>query len=272
MDGDERRGTQYGTPYQSSRSARPAPGQPMGPPSSERYSQQTRTPPRSEVVRSSMTGSYLPSYGGYGFSEQQYTAPHMHSGSSMQGVDMQYGSSYGPGTSRRQTPQSDAHQQYTPYGQGTMLPPVASSMYDTLPQFQQRQTAVEVMASQFSMPHYMPQGEQSSGGVSAASSQYLSSQPEQTGYASLAVTRGPLQQSFAPSTADYSLMEQQEVQEPQEAGVQDALNAEMQQYEQQLKVTFEAIVAGRVTEASEKLLALSRWLLGSVVALGRSQN
>lgn len=40
------------------------------------------------------------------------------------------------------------------------------------------------------------------------------------------------------------------------------------QYEQQLRATFNAISAGRVSEASEKLITVTEWLLGSVRALG----
>ena len=48
----------------------------------------------------------------------------------------------------------------------------------------------------------------------------------------------------------------------------DTLEDEKHQYQQQLRLTFEAIRGGKVNEASEKLMQISRWLLSSVVALG----
>lgn len=43
------------------------------------------------------------------------------------------------------------------------------------------------------------------------------------------------------------------------------------QYEQQLRGTFDAITAGRVTEASSKLIGVTEWLVGSVRALGKDR-
>jgi len=49
---------------------------------------------------------------------------------------------------------------------------------------------------------------------------------------------------------------------------QEVLQQGLRDYRQQIKLTFDAIVAGRVTEASDKVLAATRWLVASVSALG----
>lgn len=53
-----------------------------------------------------------------------------------------------------------------------------------------------------------------------------------------------------------------------EASTRQVTEDGRRQYDQQLKATFDAIQAGRVTEASEKLRVVTEWLVGSVRALG----
>ena len=65
------------------------------------------------------------------------------------------------------------------------------------------------------------------------------------------------------------MLEQPTPQQAQEdASTRQAMEEGKRQYEQQLRATFDAIIAGRVTEASEKLVVVTEWLLGSVRALG----
>lgn len=271
MDGNDRRRTQYGQPYQTPAQPRPLPGQPMGPPSGDRYAQPT-TPARSDIGGSSLTRPYLPGYPGYGFQEQQYGTTQIQGGSPMQGVQMQYSPAYIQDASRQQqapSSPSQQQQQYTQYGPGSMLPPVGpQSLYDNIP-YQQRQTALEVMASQFAVPQYMPQGEHAGLGVGSSSSQYLTTQPEQTVYGGVPVTRGPLHQAYPGGQVDFPGVEQQPAQGAIEPDTnQEALQQGLRDYKQQIKLTFDAIVAGRLTEASDKVLAATRWLVGSVSALG----
>lgn len=220
-----------------------------------------------------MTRPFLPSYPGYGYQEQQYGGSQMQSSSPMQGVEMQYPPTYMSDAARQQQVQaspSQQHQQYAQYGPGSMLPPVgASSLYENIP-FQQRQTAIEVMASQFAVPQYMQQGEHTGVGVGSGSTQYMTSQAEQGGYGHVSATRPSMPQPYGAVPGDFPVIEQQEAEEPAgQSGTQEALDEGLREYSQQLRSAFDAIVAGRVTVASEKVMALSRWLVSSVTALGK---
>jgi len=192
----------------------------------------------------------------------------------MQGVHMQYNPSYVQDPSRsHQLGPSPSQQQYATYGQGSMLPPAGQqSMYGSIPQYQhdRQTTALEVMTGQFgSLPQYMPPTGSSSVSVGHASSQYLSSQPEQQTYDAIAAGRPHLQPPFAPSAADYAMLEQPLQPQLQEDRItRQATEDGRQQYEEQLRATFYAISQGRVSEASEKLVGITEWLLVSVRGLG----
>nr|KAK5433472.1 hypothetical protein LTR18_010715 [Exophiala xenobiotica] len=244
MDGNDRRRTQYGQPYQTPPQSRPLPGQPMGPPS------------------------------GDSFQEQQYATTQIQGGSPMQGVQMQYSPAYIQEASRQQQvpsspSQQQQQQQYTQYGPGPMLPPVGpQSLYENIP-YQQRQTALEVMASQFAVPQYIPQGEHGGLGVGSSSSQYLTTQSEQDVYGGVPATRGPLHPAYPGAQVDFPQVEPRPAQGTIEPDTnQEVLQQGLRDYRQQIKLTFDAIVAGRVTEASDKVLAATRWLVASVSALG----
>lgn len=255
MDGGDRRQSQYGTPYQPSRPGRPAPGQPMGPPSHDHYSQTASSPSRTaDMATASTARSYMPNYQ-YGYQETQYQP------------QLQYQPTYMQDT-RSQSLQSPTGQQpYTAY-HGSMLPPVGQqSLYETMPQYQQQRqaAAIEVMANQFNT---LPQYEPSTVGVGQPPTQYLSSQPEQQTYG-LSMARPQLQPPFAPSSAEYGMIEQPPVSQPHdEASTRQVTEDGRRQYDQQLRATFDAIHAGRVTEAGEKLRMVTEWLVGSIRALG----
>jgi hypothetical protein len=192
----------------------------------------------------------------------------------MQGVQMQYSPAYIQEASRQQQvpsspSQQQQQQQYTQYGPGSMLPPVGpQSLYENIP-YQQRQTALEVMASQFAEPQYIPQGEHGGLGVGSSSSQYLTTQSEQGVYGGVPVTRGPLHPAYPGAQVDFPQVEPQPAQGAIEPDTnQEVLQQGLRDYRQQIKLTFDAIVAGRVTEASDKVLAATRWLVASVSALG----
>lgn len=156
-----------------------------------------------------------------------------------------------------------------------MLPPVGQhSLYEAMPQYQQQQrqlAAIDVLAGQFGGQHQpMHYGESSSVGVAQQNPQYLSSQAEQQTYGSNLMTRPPqLGPAFGASSAEYGMIEHTPVsQVHDEASTRQVTEDGRRQYDQQLKATFEAIHAGRVTEASEKLRVVTEWLVGSVRALG----
>lgn len=212
-----------------------------------------------------MSRSYLPSYPSYGYQDPSYPSSSLQHGSSpMQGVEMQYSPAYVQDMSRQQAAvQSQQPQQYTQYGPGPILPSVhQQGMYEAMPQYQQRQSAaIEVMSSQMgAMPQYLP----------TPSSQYGASQPEQQTYPS-AVQPGTLQSQYGSQPIDYGMVEHSPVPQPPQASAaeQEALEEGFREYEQQLRATFEAIVAGRMAEAADKILVLSRWLTNSVMPLGK---
>lgn len=226
-----------------------------------------------------MTRPYLPGYPGYGYQEHQYSSSQMQGSSPMQGVEMQYSPAYMQDASRQQSVQASPsqqqqqqQQQYAQYAQGSLLPPVGSaSLYDPM-NYQQRQSAaIEVMASQLAVPQYIGQGEHGGVAVGSAPSHYMTSQPDSGTYGSVAVTRPSLPQPYGAAHADYPGIEQPEPEEAGAQGAQDALDEGLREYQQQLRSTFDSIIAGRVTEASEKILVVSRWLVNSVTALGESE-
>ncbi len=248
----------------------------MGPPASDRYAQPA-TPARTDIGRSSMTRPYLASYPGYGYQEPQYGSSHMQSSSPMQGVEMQYSPAFMSEASRQQQVQSSPsqqqqqQQQYAHFTPSAMLPPVGpQSLYENIP-YQQGQTAIDLMTSRFAVPQYMPQAEHAGPTLGSAPAQYMTTQPEQSSFGHVAVSRPPMAQPYGAAQVEFPMVEQQETEEPPgpSGGTQEALDEGLRDYQQQLRTVFDAIVAGRVTTASEKLLALSRWLVSSVTALGK---
>lgn len=247
----------------------------MGPPSGDRYSQPT-TPARSDIGRSSMTRPYLPSYPGYGYPDQQYSSSQMQGSSPMQGVDMQYSPAYMQDASRQQSVQaspSQHQQQFAHYAQSSLLPPVGpASLYDPMTYQQRQSAAIEVMASQLAVPQYVGQTEHGGVGVGAAPAHYLTTQADTSTYGSGAVTRPSLPQPYGATHADYPGLEQSEAEDTGAQSAQEALDEGLREYQQQLRSTFDSIIAGRVTEASEKILVVSRWLVNSVTTLGESES
>ena len=186
---------------------------------------------------------------------------------------MQYTPGYVQDPSRQQQMQQpSAHQQYPPYGQNVMLQSGSSQgVYDPVPHFQQRQAAaVEVLTNQFGVPQYLPGSEHTTVAVPTPQSQYVTSQAEQAYAQPISTSRPSLPHGYATASTDYSSFDQQEVQDTQEAEtVQPTLNESLRQCKDQLKIAFGCIRLGRVTEASAKVMDITRWLLTSVVMLGR---
>ncbi|KIW71580.1 hypothetical protein PV04_03727 [Phialophora macrospora] len=269
MDGNDRRRSQYGTPYQPQAPPRPLPGQAMGPPSSDRFAHPT-TPSRTDIGRSSMVRPYLSGYSGYSYQEPSYGSSQMQSSSPMQGVEMQYSPAFMSEASRQQQVQaSPQQQQYTQYAPSSMLPPAGpQSLYENIG-YQPSQTAIDVMASRFAVPQYMAPGEHPGATLGSAPAQYMTSQSDQSSYSHVAVSRPSMPQLYGASQVEYPLAEPRGVEEAAEPSrVQEALDEGLRDYHRQISTVFDAIIAGRVTTASEKLLAASRWLVSSVAALG----
>jgi hypothetical protein len=217
-----------------------------------------------------MTRPYVSGYPGYGYQDQQYAGSAMHGSSPMQGVEMQYSPAYVQDVARQQNlAQASSHSSYGQYAQGQMAPPAAQpSMYETMSHYQPRQsTAIEVMSTQLgSVPQYIQHGEQA--GMTLPAPQYSTSQPDQAMYPHATMPRAQVPSQY-PQGQEYLMPETQPSQPTQpSAADQEALQDELRQYEQQLRSTFDAIMAGRVSEAAEQVLAISRWLVGAAVPLG----
>lgn len=269
MDGGERRQSQYGASYQPPGGGRSGSGRPIASTSQEQYSQVSSSPSRPDMTSQSAQRAYIPSYQ-YGFQDPQFQT------SQLQGTQMSYNPSYVQDPSRsHQLQPLPSQQQYNPYGQGAMLPPMGQqAMYAPMPSYQDRQTtALEVMSGQFGgLPQYMTSTGAGGVDISQSPSQFLSTQPGQQSYGTV-TGRPPLQPPFAPSTSAYQVLESPaQVQSQEEADSQQAVEEGRRQYDVQLKASFEAISAGRISEASEKVLAVTEWLLGSVRALGKQKE
>ena len=191
----------------------------------------------------------------------------------MQGVEMQYSpAGYVQGMQRQAVGQPSTPQ-YAHYQQGSILPSAPQqAMYENLPGYQQsrQSAAIEVMGSQLgAMPQYMQPGDQPGIQMQPGAATYTS-QPEHHHYPSGSVARSTIPSQYGGASGDYAMMEQPTPQQPPQPSPaeQEALQEGLRSFEQQLAATFEAIMAGRVTEASEKILPLSRWLTNSIVGLG----
>lgn len=220
-----------------------------------------------------MSRPYLPGYQGYGYPEQQYATSSIQDSSPMQGVEMQYSpAGYVQGVQRQAVGQPSASQ-YAHYQQGSILPSAPQqAMYENMPGYQQsrQSAAIEVMGSQLgAMPQYMQPGDQPGLQMQSGGPGYTS-QPEHHHYPSGSVARATIPSQYGGPSSEYAMMDQPGPQQPPQpsAAEQEALQEGLRSFEQQLAATFEAIMAGRVTEASEKILPLSRWLTNSVVGLG----
>ena len=188
----------------------------------------------------------------------------------MQGVELQYPSGYTTETAR--PPQLQTQQQYNTYGQNVILPPGPSqSVYETVPQYQQRQAAA-VLSSQFGVPQYLPQAENAPVAMPVPQAHYMASQPEQVTYGQPLSASRTAPQSYVARPSHYPASEQQQQeQEAEEAAAhQQSLNETLRQCRDQIKAIFGLLRVGRVSDASQKTMELSRWLLSSVAVLGKA--
>lgn len=184
---------------------------------------------------------------------------------------MQYSPSYVPDPSRTHAgpmQQQAPQQSYAAYGQNVMMQPAPPpSIYDSVPHYQQRQiAAIEVLADRFGDQSYLPSTVQ----AGIAPHQFLTSQPEQGAFQQHHQQPRPLPAQRDPPHSVTTTMSEQQYSEdtPATTSAVDNMEDEKRQYHQQLRLTFEAIRGGKVNEASEKLMQISRWLLSSVVTLG----
>lgn len=197
---------------------------------------------------------------------QQYAAPQM------QGTSMQYAADY---------PHDTQRQQHFPHYASQMMynvspQPQHQSPYDSVPQYQPRQTAaIEVLSTQFGVPQYYNAGETTSAPEPPAMvQQYTPTQfhPPLLYHPSASIAQPTLASSFTPSMADLAPPEAAAAPTPEEGEAQDqdsgAFDRAYAQYQEALKQTFENTRDGRLVEAGQSLLEISDWLLGAASELG----
>lgn len=274
MDGDDRRRTQYGQqsyPMPISSPSTTSPAQQVSYQPGDRFAQPLQPTTRVESSRIPVTRpSTLPSYGSYGYPESQSYA-----GQAMQGGNLPYQASFSPEAARMQQPGQISPQQYPQY-QGQVLyniaqPAPSQLPYDPIPQYQQRHSAaVEVLSNQFGVPQYYASGEPASS-VPAAQAHFVASQNEPMRYPPQTPVGRPSVQQQYDVEMDYSPMGPPNPQEQQQVvPASDNMEEAYNRYQHQLKMAYEAISAGRLAEAGEGIMDLSRWLLSNVAKLGES--
>ena len=270
MDGDDRRRNQYGQQsYPISSSATTSPAQQMSYQPGDRFAQPLQPTSRAESSRPSITRPpTVPSYGAYGYPEQPPYA-----GQAMQGGNLQYQTAFSPEATRLQQPQPISPQ-YPPYqgqvlyGLGQQAP--SQLPYDPIPQFQQRHSAAaDVLSNQFGVQQYYAPGEPASS-IPATQTPFVSSQNEPMRFPPQTPVRRPSIQQSYDVEMDYSPMGSTNPQEQQQQIIpsSDNMDEAFNRYQQQLKMTFDAIGAGRLAEAGVELMIVSRWLLSNVAKLG----
>ena len=219
-----------------------------------------RTPSAASITPGGGTPQDL---GGYGYpAGQQYAT------SQMQGTSLQYSPDYTPDAQRQQS-----HFNYTSHMMYHVPPPTQQqSPYDTVPQYQPRQTAaLEVLSTQFGVPPYYTAETTSAPAPASIAQQYTPAQyhPPLQYQPQVSIAQSTIPSTYTAGMADFAPPNAPEVaeqQDPEEPSF-DQLHGE---YQEEIKRTFESIRAGRLAEAGRSLLEISEWLLGHASELGRS--
>ena len=271
MDGDDRQRRQqipsnYNTP--------PLGGQRAPRGATDRYRQQPPLVTSRDALSNPEAGrsGTVPSYGGYGYEQQQYGQPLQ--GGSIQGGQMPYQSDYSQEVQRQQQPQ----QHYGQYGTSMVYnvpQPQAQSPYEPMQQYQPRQSAsIDALPTHFGVPQYYAPNEPPSAGVPAVPQQYIPPQIQQSPYSQPSPpARGSLPQNYSPGEPSYSLMESSaSVEQQSSGGEQQKYDEDYANYQSLLKQIYEDVVAGNLRQAGQNLKEISHWLLGHVVRLGTSDE
>jgi hypothetical protein len=226
---------------------------------------------------------------GYAYSEGSQFV-----GSSIQPSGVAYGAADYASEAAPQQQQQRAPQQYSPYGQnimytvpGAQAPTAQTSPYEPVQQYQQnRDSAIEVLSTGFGVAQPQYYGVPSEGGptsapASAMATQNVPSQYPSIGYTAqqAAVGREPLAPTYsaagmtdphqATAQGGYpqsSFSEQQQ----QHSSTGNEYDDFYNNYQTELKKTFEHTRDGRLGEAGQQLFRLSDWLLHWAETLGES--
>ncbi|KAF1347386.1 hypothetical protein EJ07DRAFT_142690 [Lizonia empirigonia] len=242
---------------------------------SDRFRQAPLTAPAPPT--SAPSSGSRPSSQSYGYA---YGEGSQFVGSSIQSSGVSYGAQgYSPD---QQPPQQRAAQQYSPYGQNVMYnvpgaqgSATGSSQYEPVEPYQQnRDSAIEVLSTGFGVaqPQYYNvagEGGPTSAPASAIATQSVPSQYSSLGYTAqqAPVGREPLASAYTAggmtdphhTTAHAGYSQQGNYSEQPGGGNEydDFYN----NYQTELKKTFQFVHDGRVSEAGAQLHRLSEWLL-----------
>ena len=147
----------------------------------------------------------------------------------------------------------------------------SQAVYESMSQYHPRQAAaVEVLATQFGVPHYAASNEQSSAAMSMAQSQYMTSQADPVQYGGQITASA---QDYAGQTPSYGVLQSQDVSEHAATTAQQQTMTEgLRQYREKVRLNFELIKLGQLNEAAVKVSESSRWLLTNIGALGKDNH
>lgn len=222
-----------------------------------------RSPTPASVVPA--TGTHPQELGNFGYQQgSQYPA------AQMQGSSIQFPTDYS------QDPQRT--QQFPPYNSQMVynVPQQTQprSPYDTVPQYQPRQSAaLEVLSNQFGVSqYYQPSEPIGASGHTSTPQQYAPSQFNQSiAYQTPGTGRGTIASPYPAGMAEYgqgSVPEAADQQEQETSNLAESLH----EYQEALKATFENIDKGRLIEAGGSLLEISEWFLGRTKELGTTMD
>ncbi|KAL8791394.1 MAG: hypothetical protein Q9213_000010 [Squamulea squamosa] len=218
-----------------------------------------RSPTAAGVV--SPTRANPQEFGNYGYPQGPPYPP-----TQLQGSSMHFPTDYSQDSQRSQPfPQYAPQMVYNVPQQNQPRSP-----YDTMPQYQPRQSAaLEVLSNQFSVPQYYNPNEPVGGsGHTSTPQQYAPSQFNQSiAYQTSGIGRNTIPPPYPVDMADYAQGAAAEGAEQQEQEASDFAE-DYDTYQEALRDTFEHTSKVRLAEAGQSLEFISEWLLGHVKELG----
>lgn len=273
MEGDEHRRRQYeqadipreyvhefGTPGANVLNLRGASGG-DGPDQLRQSQQFTSQPPRSAPL-SAITESPQ-DLGSYGYVQaQQYHTPQMHGHSFPYQPDCTQGSQ----RQRQFSPYNTTPSIYTAPQQAAQP---TQSLYDPMNQYHPRQSATQVISSQFGTPQYFTQGQSTDvSGPAVIPQQYqTAAYPQTMQFASANLPgRSNLATSYSTIIPEFSQNAGATASEQPE-DESDTYERAYDRYQRALRVTNDHTSKGRLIEAGQSLLDISRWLSNNVITL-----
>ncbi|KAL8655427.1 MAG: hypothetical protein Q9226_003050 [Calogaya cf. arnoldii] len=234
---------------------------------SDRYQQAQMMAGRGPTAAgvASPTAAHTPELGNFGYPQGPPYPP-----TQMQGSSMQFPTDYNPDSQRSQPFPQYASQMVYNVPQQTQ----PRSPYDTMPQYQPRQSAaLEVLSSQFGVPqYYNPNEPVGASGHTSTLQQYAPSQFNQPiSYQAPGTGRSNIQSPYPVEMADYPQGTATEMTGQPEQETSNFAEG-YDEYQGLFKETFENINQSRLVEAGGSLLNMSERLLGHAKELGLTSD